>query len=87
VLDQPCKFHSTPGRVATHSTHQCSFIKELELRAHQLPGPPPERSAEGQEDREPEPALAEDQGKDDYLAIVEQYHVFTTLEKDKRNDL
>jgi hypothetical protein len=21
ALDQPCKFHSTPGREATHSTH------------------------------------------------------------------
>jgi hypothetical protein len=23
ALDQPCKFHSTPGREATHSTRQC----------------------------------------------------------------
>jgi hypothetical protein len=30
AVDQPCKFHSTPGREATHSTRQCSFIKELE---------------------------------------------------------
>jgi hypothetical protein len=28
-LDQSCKFHSTPGRGATHSTRQCSFIEEL----------------------------------------------------------
>jgi hypothetical protein len=40
VLDQPCKFHSTPGREATHYTHQCRFIKELEQRAQQLPGAP-----------------------------------------------
>jgi hypothetical protein len=32
MLDQLCKFHSTPGRKATHSTHQCRFIKELEQR-------------------------------------------------------
>jgi hypothetical protein len=50
ALDQPCKFHSTPGREATHSTRQCSFIKELEKRARQLPGSPPEQLAEGQED-------------------------------------
>jgi hypothetical protein len=28
-----------------------------------------------------------DQGEDDYLANDEQYHVFITQEKDKRNDL
>jgi hypothetical protein len=33
VLDQPCKFHSTPGREATHSTRQCCFMRELEQRA------------------------------------------------------
>jgi hypothetical protein len=33
ALDQPCRFHSTAGREATHSTRQCSFIKELEQRA------------------------------------------------------
>jgi hypothetical protein len=32
ALDQPCKFHSTPGREATHSTRQRNFIKELEQR-------------------------------------------------------
>jgi hypothetical protein len=42
----------------------------------------------GQEDREHEPAAGlPDQGKDDYPTIIEQYHVFTTPEKDKRNDL
>jgi hypothetical protein len=40
ALDQPCKFHSTPDREATHPTRQCSFIKELEQRAQQLPGAP-----------------------------------------------
>jgi hypothetical protein len=85
--DQPCKFHSTPGRIATHSTRECSFIKELEQRARQLPGPPLEQPIGGQEDREHELAPAADQGEDDYPAIVEQYRVFTTLEKDKRNDL
>jgi hypothetical protein len=37
VLDQPCKFHNTPGREATHSTRQCRFMRELEQRARQLP--------------------------------------------------
>jgi hypothetical protein len=84
TLDQPYKFHSTHGRVATQSTRQCSFIKELEQQARQMPGPPPEQPVEGQEDREPEPALVEDQGKDDYPTVFEQYHIFTTPEKDKR---
>jgi hypothetical protein len=30
ALDQSCRFHSILGREATYSTHQCSFIKELE---------------------------------------------------------
>jgi hypothetical protein len=38
ALDQPYKFHSTPGREGTHSMRQCRFIKELEQRAQQLPG-------------------------------------------------
>jgi hypothetical protein len=38
ALDQPCKFHNTPGREATHSTRQCWFMKELEQRTRQLPG-------------------------------------------------
>jgi hypothetical protein len=33
MLDQLCKFHSTPGREATHSTRQCCFMRELEQRA------------------------------------------------------
>jgi hypothetical protein len=33
ALDQPCKFHGTPGREVTHSTRQCRFIKELEQHA------------------------------------------------------
>jgi hypothetical protein len=89
VLDQPCKFHSSPGQLATHTTHQCSFTKDLEQRARQLPGLPPEQPAEGQgdQDHEHEPAPAADQCEDDYTANVEQYHVFITQEKDKRNDL
>jgi hypothetical protein len=38
MLDQPCKFHSTPGWEATQSTHQCRFMRELEQHAQQLPG-------------------------------------------------
>jgi hypothetical protein len=56
ALDQPCKFESTLGREATHSTRQCSFIKELELCARQLPGSPPEQPTEGQEDNQHKPA-------------------------------
>jgi hypothetical protein len=88
VLDQLCKFHSTPGREETYSTRQCSFIKELEQRAQQLPGALQVQPAEGQEDHQRE-LVAEkpDQGNDDFPAVVEQYHVFTTPEKDKRSNL
>jgi hypothetical protein len=49
---------------------------------------PPEHPAEGQEDHQHELAAEQpDQGDDDFPAIVEQYHGFTTPEKDKRNDL
>jgi hypothetical protein len=36
ALDQPCKFHSTPGREATHSTGQCLALRKrsrLEVRS------------------------------------------------------
>jgi hypothetical protein len=33
ALNQPCKFHNSPGREATHSTRQCQFMRELEQRA------------------------------------------------------
>jgi hypothetical protein len=88
ALDQPCKFHSTPSREATHSMRQCRFINELEQRAQQLPGAQQEQPAGGQEDHQRElSAEKPDQGDDDFPAIVEQYHVFTTPGKDKRNDL
>jgi hypothetical protein len=88
ALDQPCKFHSTPGREATHSTHQCWFLRELEQRAQQLPGASQAQPAGDQEDQQHQPAADKpDQGDDDFPADVEQYHIFTTLGKDKRNDL
>jgi hypothetical protein len=88
TLDQPCKFHSTPSREATHSTRQCHFIKELEQHAQQLPGALQSQPAGGQEDHQLEPAAEKpDQGDDDFPADVEQYHVFTTPGKDKINDL
>jgi hypothetical protein len=68
--------------------HQCSFIKDLEQRAQQLPGAPQAQLAGGWEDHQHEPVAEKpDQGDDDFLAIIEQYHVFTTLGKDKRSDL
>jgi hypothetical protein len=57
ALDQSCKFHSTPGREATHSACQCCFIKELEQRAQQLPGAPLAHPAGGQEDDQHESAV------------------------------
>jgi hypothetical protein len=44
--------------------------------------------AEGQEDQQHELAADDpDQGEEDFPADVEQYHIFTTPGKDKRNDL
>jgi hypothetical protein len=77
ALDQLCEFHSTPGREAIHSTHQCRFMRELEQRTQQLPGASQAQPA----------ADKPDQGKDDFPADVEQYHIFTTPGKDKRNNL
>jgi hypothetical protein len=63
-------------------------MRELEQRAQQLPGASQVQPAEGQEDHQRElVAKKPDQGDDDISAIVEQYHVFTTPGKDKRNDL
>jgi hypothetical protein len=87
-LDQPCKFHSTPGREATHSTRQLRFMRELEQRAQQLPGASQAQPARGQEDHQREPVAEKPvQGDDDFPAVIKQYHVFTTPGKDKRNDL
>jgi hypothetical protein len=67
---------------------QCSFIKELEQRAQQLPGTSQAQPAGGQEDYQCElPAKKPDHGDDVFPAIFEQYHIFITLEKDKRNNL
>jgi hypothetical protein len=88
ALDQPCKFHITPGREVTYSTHQCHFIRELEQRAQQLPGVSQAQPAGGQEDQQHKPTADDpDQGEDDFPVDVEQYHIFTTPGKDKRNDL
>jgi hypothetical protein len=88
ALDQLCKFHSTPGREATHSTRQCCFMRELEQRAQQLPGASQAQPTGGQEDHQHESAAEKpDQGDDDFPVGVEQYHVFTTPWKNKRNDL
>jgi hypothetical protein len=87
MLDQPCKFHNSPGREATHSTRHCRFMRELEQCARQLPGASQAQPAGGQEDQQHGPAGGEpDQGDDDFLADVEQYHIFTTPGKDKRNN-
>jgi hypothetical protein len=56
ALDQQCKFHSTPSREATHSTRQCRFMRELELRAQQLPRASQAQPAGGQEDHQCETA-------------------------------
>jgi hypothetical protein len=63
-------------------------MRELEQRAQQLPGALQAQPAGGQEDQQHEPAADDpDQGEDDFLADVEQYHIFTSPGKDKRNDL
>jgi hypothetical protein len=87
ALDQPCKFHTSPGREATHSTRQCCFMRELEQRAWQIPGMLQAQPAGGQEDQQRDPAEGEPDQDDDFPTDVEQYHIFTTPGKDKRNDL
>jgi hypothetical protein len=87
ALDQPCNFHNTPCREATHSTRQCRFMRELEQRAQQLPRTSQARPVRGQEDQQHDPAGGEPDQDDDFPADVEQYHIFTTTGKDKRNDL
>jgi hypothetical protein len=77
MLDQPCKFHSVSGKSASHTTHQCSFTRDLEQGVRQLPGPPLGQSAEGQGNQNHErlPALAiGDKGMDNrarYLSTPE----------------
>jgi hypothetical protein len=87
ALDQPCKFHTSLGREATHSTRQCRFMRELEQRARQIPGTSQAQPAGGQEDQQRDPAGGGPDQDDDFLTDVEQYHIFTTPGKDKRNDL
>jgi hypothetical protein len=63
-------------------------MRELEQRAQQLPGASQAQPAGGQEDQQHEPASDKpDQGDDDFPVDVEQYHIFTTPSKDKRNNL
>jgi hypothetical protein len=63
-------------------------MRELEQCAQQLPRVLQAQPAGGQEDQQHKPAADNpDQGEDDFLVDVEQYHIFTTQGKDKRNDL
>jgi hypothetical protein len=87
ALDQSCKFHTSPGREATHSTRQCRFMRELEQHARQIPGASQAQPAGGQEDQQHDLAGGEPDQDDDFSVDVEQYHIFTTPDKDKRNDL
>jgi hypothetical protein len=34
MLDQPCTFHSVLGKLANHTTRQCSFTRDLERGVH-----------------------------------------------------
>jgi hypothetical protein len=78
ALDQPCKFHTSPGRETTHSTRQCRFMRKLERHARQIPGASQVQPAGGQEDQQCDPAGGEPDQDDDFPADVEQYHIFTT---------
>jgi hypothetical protein len=51
ALDQPCKFHTSPGREMTHSMRLSRFMRELEQRARQIPGSSQAQPAGGQEDQ------------------------------------
>jgi hypothetical protein len=84
MLDQPCKFHSVSGKPAAHTTHQCSFTRDLEQGNHQLPGPPPGLPAEAQGNKNRQPAKAT--GDYPKEANVEQYHVFTSQMEDPKDE-
>jgi hypothetical protein len=62
-------------------------MRELEQRAWEIPGASQAQLVGGQEDQQRSPAGDELDQDDDFLADVEQYHIFTTPGKDKRNDL
>jgi hypothetical protein len=62
-------------------------MRELEQRAWQIPAAPQVQPAGGQEDQQQGPAGGKPDQDDDFPADVEQYHIFTTPGKDKRNDL
>jgi hypothetical protein len=63
-------------------------MRKLEQRARQLPEGLQAQPAGGQEDQRHEPAVDDpDQAEEDFPADIEQYHIFTTPGKDKRNDL
>jgi hypothetical protein len=86
MLDQPCKFHSVSGKLAGHTTRQCSFTRDLEQGNHQLPVSLPGLSAEGQgnQNHDQQPAKAVKDYPEE--ANVEQYHVFTTQKDDVKDD-
>jgi hypothetical protein len=54
----------------------------LERGNHLLPGPPPGQLAKGQGNQNRERQLTQDPEE----ANIEQYHVFITQNKDKRDD-
>jgi hypothetical protein len=62
-------------------------MRELEQRARQIPSTSQAQLAEGQEVQQRDPAGGEPDQDDDFPTNVEQYHIFTTPGKDKRNDL
>jgi hypothetical protein len=62
-------------------------MKELEQRARQIPGTSQAQPAGSQEDQQRDPAGGEPDQDDDFPTDVEQYHIFTTPGKDKRNNL
>jgi hypothetical protein len=86
MLDQPCKFHSVSSKPASHTTHQCSFTRDLEQGNHQLLGPSRGQPAEGQgnQNREQQPAKAAGDYPEE--GNVKQYHVFTTQKDDAKDD-
>jgi hypothetical protein len=62
-------------------------MRELEQRARQIPGASQAQLAGGQEDQQHDPARGEPDQDDDFSADGEQYHIFTTPSKTKRNDI
>ena len=85
MLESPCKYHSVPGKPATHSTLQCSWTQRLN-KGGGLPPPPPPPPPGGSNRDEARKQPAREAGPgDDYPHRDAAYVIYTTERDDKRS--